>query len=691
MREQREAYTRLQRTEAEFRRVLQSVSDCLWSAHIDEAGKWSYQYFSPVVLRITGQPAEYFLKGPSRWRRLVHPEDRARWQDFLQQLAKGKSGQEEYRLLFADGSSRWVRESVQVSTASKGNRARLDGVLTDITNRKKTEDELKKTNDFLDSIIENVPLMLFVKEPVGLRFHLINKVGQELLGFPREQLIGKNDYDFFPPEEAEFFIGKDREVLEGRKLVDIPEETIQTTSGYKVLHTMKIPLLDENGEPRFLVGISEDITARKALEETKQEYDRARERYAAELEAKHQALVESEKRYRQLTEATLDSIVVADRDGRILLFNPAAERLFGHGAADILGTPLAQLFAPRHQKQFAKERQDYLETGKSQFVGRTVELNGRRKDDSEFPLELALSVLDGGADVKFLAAIRDLTERNRLRTTLTQNEKLASIGRLTAGLAHEINNPVAYVANNLTVLERDAQAILKLIELYGAQDTPPTAISPERAREIEQHASEIDLPYIRENLDPLLRRTREGLDRVTRIIKSMRGYSRNAPAKRQEVSLPDLVSTSLEIIQGTLKKRAIEVEQRYDEVPKISCVFSDINQVVLNLLINACHAIESMPAAHRGKIRIAVRSNDDDQVLEVADNGCGIPPEAQSHLFDPFFTTKDVDQGSGLGLWICHNVVTAHGGKLEVNSEAGTGTTFRVVLPRNPPIDAPLA
>lgn len=685
IRAQRAAYTKIKRTEAEFRRVLQSVSDCLWSAKVGDGGKWTYQYFSPVVQRITGHPAAHFLPGPARWQKIVHAEDQSRWNKFVHRLCKeGQSGQEEYRLVLADGSCRWVRESVQVTVPVKGRPLRLDGVITDISNRKQSENELKRINNFLDSIIENVPIMLFVKEAESLRFHLINKVGAELLGFPRGHLVGKNDYDFFPKEEADFFIRKDREVLQGKNLVDIPEEEILTKSGKKILHTMKIPIVDENGAPRFLLGISEDITARKALEEAGRENVKVQERYARELETKNQALIESESRYRQLTEATLDAIVLADRLGRVLLFNPAAERLFGITAREMVGQPLVQLIAPAHQELFKKGCEDYLETENSQFVGKTVELAGRRKDGAEFPLELALSVLSAGSEVKFLAAIRDLTERNRLRTTLTQSERLASIGRLTAGVAHEINNPVAYVANNLTVLERDYRGILRLLGLYAAELSALAQIAPERARRIEACAEEIDLPYIRANLDSMLQRTRDGLGRVTRIIRNMRGYARSEPAKRQEVYLPDLVASSLEIIQANLSDRGIQIEQDYDNPPKIACVYSDINQVILNLLVNACHAIEAMPSAHPGKIRISIRSSQDKLLLEVADNGCGIPPENRPRLFDPFFTTKDVNQGSGLGLWICHNVLAAHGGRIDVASQPGSGTCFQVVLPRHP-------
>src|SRR4029077_11801415 len=144
-------------------------------------------------------------------------------------------------------------------------RAQREAVQAEMSERKQAEDKLKNVNAFLDSIVENVPIMLFVKDADNLRFQLFNKAGEDLLGYKRADLIGKNDYDFFPKEEADFFIKKDREVLEGKKLVDIPEEEIQTQSGIKILHTMKIPILDEAGTPRYLLGISEDITARQRL------------------------------------------------------------------------------------------------------------------------------------------------------------------------------------------------------------------------------------------------------------------------------------------------------------------------------------------------------------------------------------------------------------------------------------------
>ncbi len=705
---------------------------------------------------------------------------------------------------------RVIPVEVNTSAITLNGRPAVLAVIRDITKRQRAEEELRKVTAFLDSIVENIPTMLFVKDAVHLRFERINKAAEDLLGYRREDLIGKSDYDFFPREQADFFTRKDREVLASGRLADITEEEILTRRGRRIFHTRKLPILDETGQPRHLLGISEDITERRALDRARQEYAAAQERHARELEAKNQelqdsqalyhslvdclpqgifrkdrqgritfanarfcaalgrpledvldrtdyelfpvalayrfseddgrvlgtgqiwqaveelpgpdgspaffqvvktpvidsqghivgiqgilwdvtenrraaeALAESERRYRQLTESSLDAIVVADHQQRITLFNPAAERIFGYRAAEILGQPLTVLmpeeFRALHQRGFAR----YLQTRTSRLVGHTVELRGLRRDGTDFPLELSLSVVDRGGEVQFLGSLRDVTERNRMRVMMIQSEKLASIGLLSAGVAHEINNPLAYVANNLVVLERDLRGLMDLVALHEEGRPALAAVRPDLARRAEELAEEIDLPYIRANLDRQLARTREGVQRVTRIVHSLRSLARTAPPQLQDASVPDLVEASLEIIRGQLRRRGIEVEQHYEGPVKVRCVVPQLSQVLLNLLINALQAIEAAGSAGGGRIRVAARRVGDEILIEVADNGCGIAAGDLPRLFDPFFTTKPLGEGTGLGLSISHNIITGHGGRIEVASSPGKGSCFQVFLPQEP-------
>ena len=234
-----------------------------------------------------------------------------------------------------------------------------------------------------------------------------------------------------------------------------------------------------------------------------------------------------------------DAIVVADQKGIITLFNPAAERTFGYSASEVLGQPLTRLMPEEFRDGHSRGLQRYVETRQPRIVGRTLELHGRRKDGCEFPLELSLSAIDVGGELQFLGAIRDLTERNRMRDMVVQNEKLASIGLLSAGVAHEINNPLAYVANNLVVLERDNKAVMALLDIYDRARDRLAQVDPESARHAQKLADQIDLPYVRDNLDRVLTRTREGVQRVTRIVQSLRGLARTTKPELEDAHRVD--------------------------------------------------------------------------------------------------------------------------------------------------------
>jgi signal transduction histidine kinase len=181
-----------------------------------------------------------------------------------------------------------------------------------------------------------------------------------------------------------------------------------------------------------------------------------------------------------------------------------------------------------------------------------------------------------------------------------------------------------------------------------------------------------------------LTRTRDGVSRVSRIVKSLGGLARTAPPEFQEVSIPDLVESALEIIRGRLRRRSIDVALHHQSYPKVRCVPTQISQVLVNLLVNAMHAVEARESPQGGGIRVSTGRANGELLIEVADNGCGIEPKDLPRLFDPFFTTKPVGEGTGLGLSITHNIVTGHGGRIEVDSRPGQGSVFKVYLPLEP-------
>jgi signal transduction histidine kinase len=219
-----------------------------------------------------------------------------------------------------------------------------------------------------------------------------------------------------------------------------------------------------------------------------------------------------------------------------------------------------------------------------------------------------------------------------------------------------------------------------LIELY--QSAQPQADSSVVDR-IAATSAAVDLAYVKANLPRILSRTREGIDRVTRIVHSLRGMARTEAPRRQETRIPDIITNSLEILHGKYKRLGVAIEQHHDPHPYVSCVPTQISQVVLNLLVNAFQAIEASQRTD-GKLVIRTIRRGAEFVLEIQDNGDGVKPEHLPRLFDPFFTTKDVGEGTGLGLSISHHIVTAHGGRIEVDSSPDAGTCFRVILPLEP-------
>jgi PAS domain S-box-containing protein len=260
---EQQAHHQLKAMEAELRRVMASVSDCLWSAEVNETGQCVYRYFSPVVERFTGHPPEYFMEGIHRWWSLVHPDDQARWAKALARLRAGQPSQEDYRLLLADGSVRWMHDSVMVSREK--NVLRLDGVITDITQRKQAEQDLKEQEARFHSFMNNNPAVAFMKDPDG-RFIYHNRPFQKLFQRGEEPLIGKTDFDLFPAEVAQKLRENDEAILRAGKTIETVERVPTPDGVLRDWLVFKFPFQD--GAGRMLIGgVAVDITGRHGCRE----------------------------------------------------------------------------------------------------------------------------------------------------------------------------------------------------------------------------------------------------------------------------------------------------------------------------------------------------------------------------------------------------------------------------------------
>jgi two-component system NtrC family sensor kinase len=287
----------------------------------------------------------------------------------------------------------------------------------------------------------------------------------------------------------------------------------------------------------------------------------------------------------------------------------------------------------------------------------------------------ALLRLNEELDQRVRLRTAELEKSNRLllayNNELKQiNEKIKST--LAAGVAHEINNPIGFVNSNLGTLEKYIGDLCRVLEAYTqAEEKIGIAADPE----VEQLKKTVDLPYLLEDIPSLLKESQDGLARVKRIVQDLRDFTHVDEAAWQTTNLERGMDSTLNVAWNEIKYKA-EVIKEYAGLPDVECMPSQINQVFLNLLVNAAQAIEG-----RGTITIRTGRESDWVWLEVADTGHGIPPEQVNRIFDPFFTTKPVGQGTGLGLSISYGIVKNHGGRIEVKSTVGRGTAMRVWLP----------
>ncbi len=549
---------------------------------------------------------------------------------------------------------------------SEGRISGIRSILQDVTDQKLTQAALVASERRARALFEGIEDAVFVHDLSG-KILDANPAACKRLGYARHELIGLNTSELDAPDFARGY--EDRLQLQLQRGRLSFEGCHQTRDGRLIpvdINTSTILFEDELA----VLAVIRDITERKALEAERARFEHAQVLNTRAIEAKNLELSRSEARYRQLTEGCLDAIVVTDSRGNIALFNPAAERAFGYPADEVLGRPFKSLIVEG--------------AGKAGNVGQTIELIGRRKSGESFPMEMSLSAVDIEGESQYIGSIRDQTERQRMRSMLAQSEKLASIGLLSAGVAHEINNPLAFVANNLAVLERDLKGMLDLVEAYEACGEVIRAQAPEAAEKIAAIADDLDWAYVSSNLGRMLSRTREGVQRVASIVQNLRSLARTSPPKKESALLTDVVASAVEMIQGTAKRKGIEIVQNHIPGIRVPCVATQISQVVLNLMVNAIQAVESNHGnlhGQHGLVRVDSAVRGDEATIEVADNGSGIASENLSRLFDPFFTTKPVGEGTGLGLSISHGIVTGHGGRIEVESTPGQGTCFRVVLP----------
>ena len=585
---------------------------------------------------------------PDRW----HDQTR-RMLDRLRSTGQPQRYEKEYRR--KDGKLAPVEVVIDLLRDEGGEPRGFYAFLTDLNERKCAERLVRESEERFRRLYDEAPFGYHEVDNEGIILS-VNRTECEWLGYMRHEMVGRPVFDFMREDARDRARRNVVRRLTLEQEVQAVERVFLTKDGREIAFAVESRLTrDDAGEAVGLRSTLRDVTAEKRVQA---------------------ALVTSEKRLRALFQGIDDAVFVHDLDGKILDANPAASRRLGYTHEEFLSLNTRDVDDPAFAAGFGDRLGRQLAAGKLACEGRH-----RRKDGSTFPVDVSTAAITLEDRRVVLAVIRDATERKALegmKAMLAQSERLASIGLLSAGVAHEINNPLAYIANNLAVLERDFAGIVALIAALQGPD------APDRPARVAAAAEALDWDYVRENLPRMLARTRDGVRRVAAIVHNLRGLARTSPPTLEPASVAELIASAVEMVQGRLRRNDVELVQRVDPLPKLSCVPSQVGQVVLNLLINAAQAVESVERPEGRRVSIRLKAEAGTQVIEVADNGPGIEPEAIPRLFDPFYTTKPVGEGTGLGLSISHGIVQGHGGRIEVDGAPGVGATFRVVLPCKP-------
>lgn len=345
-----------------------------------------------------------------------------------------------------------------------------------------------------------------------------------------------------------------------------------------------------------------------------------------------------------------------------------AVELIHAGARDyVLKDRLARL-APAVQRALAMERDLRARKAAEQALRKSHdELEERvRQRTAELTIANTQLQAEKAAQEELIGKLAEA------HSQLLQSEKMASIGQLASGVAHEINNPIGFVNSNMGSLQRYMQDLLKLLSEY---ENAEQQLPEETRAALAGIKQQVDVAYLRNDVANLLSESMEGLQRVKHIVQDLKDFSHVDKQEKQWASLEQGLDSTLNIVWNELKYKA-DVVKEYAGIPQIECIPAQLNQVFMNLLMNAVQAIDE-----HGRITIRTGTDGDDVWVEVEDSGRGIEPEHLSRIFDPFFTTKPVGSGTGLGLSLSYSIVQDHGGRIEVKSAPGQGSVFRVVLP----------
>ena len=644
--ERKQAEEALRESEERFRTIIDNTVDGILVADLETT---RFCTGNKAICQMLGYSLEE-LK--NRGIMDIHPEKDLPY--VLEQFEKQSRGEitlaKEIPVKRKDGSIFYAE--ISSSPVTFAGKTCLIGVFRDITERKQAGEQLRESEERYRAVIEGAHDMIQSVAPDG-RINFVNQAWLDTLGYTNDELPSLNLFQIIHPDSRPHCQEMFAKVMSGESVHDV-QATLLTKDGRKIL-------LEGNATPRYIggkvvatQGIFRDITERKQMEQQLQEkneqLDAQNEELRAineELRATEEELQQSQEKLERMFESVTEGIVVANLDGTILKVNEKAVQMHGFASDDeLLGKNTFELVAPGDRERKANNVRKALKEG----LIRSQEYTLLRADGSEFPGELSTSALKdaSGNVIGHITIVRDITERKqmeerekRLQQELNLTSRLASIGQLAAGVAHEINNPLT--------------GVIGFSHLLMSRDIPD---------DMKQ-----DLQVINSEAQ-----------RVAKIVENLLTFAHQRKPGREYVDINGIIARVLELRAYEMKVNNIEVEtQLAPDLPHTMADAGQLQQVFLNIVLNAEHFMTK--AHNKGKLLVKTERIDGNIRASFTDDGPGISKENLDKVFNPFFTTKEVGTGTGLGLSICHGIITQHKGRIYAQSELGQGATFVIELP----------
>jgi two-component system cell cycle sensor histidine kinase/response regulator CckA len=622
--ERKQAEEALRESEERFRQMAENTRDIFWMRDLKSR---ELIYITPAYERLWGRLVEDTYPKPTSWMMDVHPEDRERVATAVIKQTQGEPTENEYRIVWPDGSIHWIRDRVFPILDEAGEAYRMVGVVEDITERKRAEEKLQESERKFRTFTESAPVAILIYRNYECVY--ANPEAEQITGYTNEELSSMEFWELTHPDYRNIVIEGGKALERGELRVSESQLKIVAKNGEERWIDGRLQVIEYEGKRAVLISAL-DITDRMQAEQE-------RGRLLAQIR-------EQAQRMQQILDTVPEGVLLLDPDEQIILVNPVAERELvalsdartGDTLTHLGDRPLAELL-----------------TSPPRGLWHEVTAGDRSFQAIARPIE------DGATPAGWVLVIRDVTQQREIEKRIQQQERLAAVGQLAAGIAHDFNNIMATV-----VLY--AQMTARMEEL-------PATVR-DRMETINQQAGH-----------------------ATQLIQQILDFSRRAVLERRPLDLGLLLKEHVKLLERTLPE---SIEIRLDCEPgeyaapfTVNADPTRMQQMVTNLALNARDAMPGGGELHVGLKRIEVRAGESPLLprmepgewvqVTVSDTGTGIPSDVLPHIFEPFFTTR-APLGSGLGLAQVHGIVGQHGGRIDVETQVGRGTTFTIYLPVHP-------